>query len=338
MRHFAGVLRIAATCALAVTLVPGRAEAQAPTAGLKGHWTLDDPAGSLTAAESSGESVPAACWWWQPWRCPTFETPGKIGTAAAFDGATQFVDVPNNIPNTFTITAWIKTTQNGGGWGPAYSGVGVIWADVGGGGPDMIPMALVNGQLAFGTGENCCNFTYDTLTSTMAVNTGEWVHVAVTRNTVTGEKQLYINGVLNGSNFNGGNFPLDYNFNGAISIGANWLDNRYYSGQVDDVHFYDRVLTPAEIAAFVPPPTPEEQAEAIEELIGDLGLDAGAGGALTSKLNAALAQIIAGNTTPAKNQLGAFVNQVRALVRSRRLTDGQAQPLIDAANTLAGSL
>jgi concanavalin A-like lectin/glucanase superfamily protein/FIMAH domain-containing protein len=316
--------------------------AAAPANGLRGHWAMDDPAGSFYAADNSPDLNHAFCGTSGDYGyvCPTFADPGTMGTAVTFNG-NSFLEVHNSIPNSFTIAAWIKTTQDGGGWGPAFSGTGVIWADVGGGGPDMIPMAIVNGNLAFGTGENC-GVGYDTLTSTVPVNTGQWVHVAVTRDTTTGGKQLYINGVLNNTNFNGGCGSLNYNYRGAIAFGANWLDHRFFSGQMDDVYFYDRVLSPAEVQSLIPPPPPATQiadlATAVNNLVTTAGLSSGNAGALTAKLDAALQQIANGNTTAAKNELNAFTNQVRALLNSRRLTSAQAQALIDAANAAAAGL
>ena len=333
MKHRASVIILLTVAAWVAPLL-----AAPPVSGLRGHWAMEDPAGSTYAADSSPDLNHGFCGF--GFLCPTFGDPGKVGNAVTFNGS-SFLEVHNSIPNSFTIAAWIKTTQDGGGWGPAYSGAGVIWADVGGDGPDMIPMAMVNGNLAFGTGENC-GVGYDTLTSTVPVNTGEWTHVAVTRDTTTGGKQLYINGVLNNANLNGGGCPLNYNYNAAIAFGANWLDGRYFVGQLDDVYFYDRVLSAAEVQSLIPPPPPETQianlTAAVNNLVTTAGLSSGNAGALTAKLDAALQQIENGNPGAAINPLNAFKNQVRALVNSKRLTSAQAQALIDAANALAASL
>jgi Concanavalin A-like lectin/glucanases superfamily len=32
-----------------------------------------------------------------------------------------------------------------------------------------------------------------------------------------------------------------------IAFGSNPLDGRYFDGAIDDIQFYDRVLTPAEV-------------------------------------------------------------------------------------------
>jgi hypothetical protein len=60
-------------------------------------------------------------------------------------------------------------------------------------------------------------------------------------------------------------------------------------------------------------------------------LNAGNGNALTAKLNAAAASFDRGDTTAAVNQLNAFINQLIALLNSKKLSAAQAQPLLDAA-------
>lgn len=249
------ILALVSVLVLAGTGIIGVASTSAASNGLVGYWALDDPAGSTSAVDSSGNDNNAACggvtyigsFQNRFADCPTFGAPGKVGTSAGFDGSDDFLYVGNIIPDSFTVAAWIKTTDNGGGGGPAYTGHGIIWSDVGGGANDMIPMAVVNGNLAFGTGENC-PYSYDTLTSTVPINTGQWVHVAVTRDEATGTKQIYINGKLNATNGNGGNCPL--NANSIIAFGANPLDGRFFNGQMDEVYFYNRVLSPSEILSF----------------------------------------------------------------------------------------
>src|SRR6185503_6956368 len=104
-----------------------------------------------------------------------------------------------------------------------------IWSDIGGEASDMIPMALVDNRIAFGTGEQNGG-VYNTITSSVPVNTGEWVHVVVTRDTATGAKQLFINGVLDAAG-TGSTGPL--NANPIVAFGSNALDNRYFNGSID---------------------------------------------------------------------------------------------------------
>jgi hypothetical protein len=55
---------------------------------------------------------------------------------------------------------------------------------------------------------------------------------------------------------------------------------------------------------------------------------------LSDKLEAAIVKLDFGNTRPARNQLSAFINQVNAFVRARKLTPEEGQALIDAANAI----
>jgi DNA/RNA endonuclease G (NUC1) len=65
----------------------------------------------------------------------------------------------------------------------------------------------------------------------------------------------------------------------------------------------------------------------IQSLAGSGGINAGNVNSLTSKLYAAQVQLQQGNSTAAANQLSALINELDAMVRSGRLTAGDALPL-----------
>jgi len=67
-------------------------------------------------------------------------------------------------------------------------------------------------------------------------------------------------------------------------------------------------------------------------------LSNGEGNALGASLKAATSSLDRGNTTPAVNQLGAFVNKVEAMRSSGRLSAADAQALIAAANRVIRSI
>jgi YVTN family beta-propeller protein len=69
----------------------------------------------------------------------------------------------------------------------------------------------------------------------------------------------------------------------------------------------------------------------VEALVAAAKLSQAEGHALSVKLEAALRLLERGKTKAAGNVLGAFLNQVEALVRSRRLSDADAGPLRDQA-------
>jgi len=217
--------------------------AQAPGTSVSGHWTMDDSRGSEKASDSTlvrntgvcGKETNIGSGEKRTPRCPAFGVPGKIGTAAHFAGA-EAVIVKNFITLSFTVAAWIRTTDGGDG--------AIIWSDTSGAAPDSIPMALLDGHVSFRTGE-CFGHAGDTLTSKAKINTGKWIHVAVARDAKTGAKQIYIDGVLDAGNDSGGKCPL--NATPIVAFGGNLLDGRFFTGDLDDVWFYDRPLTAAEI-------------------------------------------------------------------------------------------
>jgi len=99
----------------------------------------------------------------------------------------------NALAGSFTVSCWVKTTQNFGSSGqPAYTGAGIVCADVAGQANDTVPIALTGGAVAFNTGGN----EDDTLTSQATVNDGNYHHIVVTRNQQTGQKIIYIDGQL----------------------------------------------------------------------------------------------------------------------------------------------
>lgn len=248
-----------------VGMMAGLAGPAAATDLSVGHWSLNDTTGSPFAADSSSNNNHGFCGGnyaigsnaSRNLSCPVFGVDGRVGTAADFNGTSEALRVNNTIPNSFTVTAWFKTTGTGTGsaGSAAYSGRGIIWSDKGGPAADTIAMSLTGDRLAFGTGENAGvggYVGYNTLTSTVPVNTGKWVCAAVTRDMTTGAKQLYINGQLNGSNTEGGTGTL--NANPYMVFGANALDGRYFDGQIDNIYFYDRVLSETEIRGHCPLP------------------------------------------------------------------------------------
>jgi DNA/RNA endonuclease G (NUC1) len=75
----------------------------------------------------------------------------------------------------------------------------------------------------------------------------------------------------------------------------------------------------------------------IDALVAAGTISAGNGAALSSKLEAAAASLDRGNRTAAVNQLEAFLNQIDALGRSRRLSDANVAALRSAIRTLIES-
>jgi hypothetical protein len=76
----------------------------------------------------------------------------------------------------------------------------------------------------------------------------------------------------------------------------------------------------------------------VQSLLSSGVLGDGNANSLISKLEGAIQQLDQGNLGSAVNKLEAFINEVEALVVSGKLTSGQGQPLIDAANGIITAL
>lgn len=86
--------------------------------------------------------------------------------------------------------------------------------------------------------------------------------------------------------------------------------------------------------------TVQSPAQAVNALAAQVATltSGGTENALNAKLRAAGASLERGNAESARGQLGAFVNQVEALVASGRLTAAQGEALTDAANRILRSI
>jgi len=111
-------------------------------------------------------------------------------------------------------------------------------------------------------------------------------------------------------------------------------------------HFVANAQQRADLIRFLnsidPVRSPEDViAELIDKVLGLVSagiLNHGEGNSLLAKLEAAQASISRGNTTAALNQLGAFTNEVKALINSGRISLDQGQMLIDLARIAQAGL
>lgn len=158
----------------------------------------------------------------------------------------------SSLAGSFTVSCWIKTTQNFDYSGDqAYNGAGIVSASVSQPANDTVPIALTGANIAFGTGGN----EDDTLTSQGTVNDGNYHLITVTRNQQTGEKIIYIDGVLD--SYGGGttNFLTDpqifYIGSQGYCSDPNPDDNspyNGYAGELDDLQIYSGVLSSNDVA------------------------------------------------------------------------------------------
>lgn len=177
---------------------------------------------------------------------PTFTASGVSGGAIVLDGESYYrwgSGIAATLAGSFTAAVWIKTTQSyGEDSEPGYYGVGIVYADQPGQTTDTVPIALNGSKAGFMTS----NGTQDTtIHSTSSINTGAFVHVAVTYDIGTGVKRLFVNGVLQATETV---TPTALNARNLLFLGANDFDGRYFSGVLDDFQFYSQALTADQVS------------------------------------------------------------------------------------------
>ena len=178
--------------------------------------------------------------------------------AVSFDGGSYLTAAPGLLPTlagSFSVSLWLKTTQSFGDaddW--AYNGAGIVAAGRRDQDHDLIPIALTAGQVAFNEGYGGND---NTLNSSGTVNDGNWHHVVVTRDQLSGQRQIFIDGVLDSSDTAA---TLLLNGPKLITIGAladarnqepsspNYTGYNGYQGLLDDIQVYARALSAADVA------------------------------------------------------------------------------------------
>jgi MSHA biogenesis protein MshQ len=207
------------------------------TTGLVHRWKFDEGTGTTTAdttGTNSGSLTNGVAW-----------VSGKAGAALNLDGVNDYVATASNLATslggTATLTAWINTTQVGSSsyWtAPGIVGVERHWHD-----NDVFWGILdAQGRVKVQAGDAAA------ASSTVAVNDGLWHHLAFTRNASTGQLQVYVDGVLQGSAV-GATGAKTTPFSSIGRIENTNGPATYLKGGLDDVRVYSRILTASEIIA-----------------------------------------------------------------------------------------
>jgi len=170
---------------------------------------------------------------------------GKLGALAAqFDGSSNtFISIPLSVSNSFTIGFWLKTAATGGS-GQWYNGKGLVDGEVAGVANDF-GVTLIGGCAAFGVGN-----PDTTITTPVAVNDGNWHHIAATRDSVSGQMNLYVDGSLQA---NGAGPPGTRTAPPGLRIGSvqTGTAGGFLLGTMDDVQLFDYVFSPAQVTTLM---------------------------------------------------------------------------------------
>ena len=207
----------------------------APTEGLVAHLRFEDP--KAATAVNSVVGAPAASV-----RDAGFEAPGIMGKCFHFDGGDDRVELERPIGDDFTISFFFRTTDVGGGsdgdrrW---FLGKGLVDGEIPGIVRDFGVSFISHGYISAGTGD-----PETFVSSGPGHNDGRWHHVAFTRSRASGEITLFVDGAPV-DRARGSKARLDSPRK--LSIGAMLPGGGAFTGDIDEVRFYDRVLGEAEV-------------------------------------------------------------------------------------------
>ena len=195
------------------------------TPTLVAHWTFDDLSfgvvkdvtGNGHDGASSGE--------------PQF-VEGKIGDAISFDGATQFITVPDapefkyKWSDSYSLSTWVKVDQNRSAW------------------QGIVQKGRQNNGGFFGLWiSNDNRYTYGAPNLFgPKVKEGEWALVTLVQDSKNNARKMYVNGELAAQTT-----PSGASSDLALSIGGIPGMNEYFKGMLDDVRIYNYPLSQMEI-------------------------------------------------------------------------------------------
>ncbi|MFH1725635.1 MAG: LamG-like jellyroll fold domain-containing protein, partial [Elusimicrobiota bacterium] len=199
--------------------------------GLAAYWGFEPGAGTIVRDSYAG--IDGSLHNGQGW------TSGQVGAALGFDGADDYVSMPNAVGDVppATVEFWINPENCGEPHGSEPYGKAAIFSK------DAIYYGLLcaNDKLRYYYYTGVPQF-YDSAGDLVA---GRWQHVAVVSDGSGSE--IYINGVLDTASahtwFNVRD-PRGYTF----EVGRNtWGPRRSFKGALDEFAIYDRALTADEV-------------------------------------------------------------------------------------------
>lgn len=162
---------------------------------------------------------------------------GAICRAGSFDGSDDYVSAIDlsALQGTSSISFWINTNQNGSNTNWLAPGVAGIEEN---GGADDIFWGWIDlsGNVGVTVGDN------NTTKSSSTINNGNWRHVVLTRNAISGAYQIFIDGNLNASGFSATG-TISNSFSSIGRIEDTGGSPAYLQGQLDEILIYDEVLT-----------------------------------------------------------------------------------------------
>jgi hypothetical protein len=223
-------------CAIVFLTFSNLINAQIPT-GAVGDYQLNNN----TATDQSGNNYNGSL-------SGTTNDADRFSTAnsaVAFVAGTGSGSFPSllvtAIQNDFTIGFWFKTTMTANSHSQWYGGSALVDAEMCGGTSDFGMSLIDGGKVCVGIGGS--DITLKSPESNY--NDGNWHFITATRNAATGVVKLYLEGLEVASTTAS---TAARTAPTSIRMGSNpCAPGGVYTGSLDDVIFYDRVLTTTEV-------------------------------------------------------------------------------------------
>lgn len=211
--------------------------------GLIGHWTFDEGSGDV-AADSSPSGNDGALVGTPTWGL------GRLGNGIVIDGVDDYIDVPSAAANglgDMTVAVWVQL--NAPGSHALVSGANSRNSN------ELLLFIKSETEVRFFTGHKSNTYAKWTVP---ALDDGAWHHLAVVRDASGDTVELFLDGASLGTISK--NVPLLSIASGGLvfgqeqdSVGGGFSASQALDGTLDEVRFYDRLLTPQEIAALASP-------------------------------------------------------------------------------------
>ena len=228
-----------AILAITATIKAQNIPSYIPTNGLVGWWPFNGNANDESGNGNDGTVNGATL---------TTDRFGIANKAYNFDGIDDFIEVATSNgqfdSQNFSLSFWLKMSDVGSSANGGYN----------------VNPAIISRLQNSSSGNAVDNFVFYEIISGMMFNTNNnggggmgagslqqniWINVIVTRN--DGLTSFYKNSQLTGSQFNNNNFVYQfYPIRFGRSSHTYWKD---FSGELDDVSFWNRALTQEEITA-----------------------------------------------------------------------------------------
>jgi len=207
------------------------------TTGLVGHWELEEGVGLATAdatpSQLTGTLLNGVQW-----------TQGQTGSALAFDGVDDRVDLGNPVPlrltGALTVAAWV--------WIESFSGNGRLISKQGGGGNRGWSLNLESGGYAsFQIARDAHNLFF---VNSRPLPVRQWIHLAGTFEPGVALR-IYVDGLPDRAVT--ASVPAAQHNSGLnVALGDRPVGGTPFRGRLDEVRIYDRALSATEVVALGP--------------------------------------------------------------------------------------